>query len=382
MTSKKILFITDLAFIGSGYMYISLPLMKGLVGLGFDVKAIGLGNDGSEHDFPFSIIPAKDFKSAHAIAHNLHFLDWQPDIVVVALDVPHQIFFIEKLKELPSKYLVITPLENGPLTMSWAGSLMFADGVFFISELATREVKKAGLTKAKHIKIGSDTEIWPERDEETRNRIRKSMELDDKFVILSVADNQERKNLWAAMDIVSKVKKSGVDNLKYILVTREHSHVGHKIRDLASQLDINDELVIMERGLPQDVLWSLYAASDLYLNTSKAEGLGLPLLEAMSVGLPVMATDTGAMTELLADGLGTVLRGFLIRPEYEFTDVWGNSKRSMIDREKATEEILYCVKDGRIMKHMSDAALHYVKSLTWDIPVNQLKEMIEEVLDE
>jgi len=380
--TKNILFITDLAFVGSGYMYLTVPLMKGLVGLGFDVKAVGLGNDGSEHDFPFSIIPAKDFKSAHAIAHNLHFLDWKPDVVVVALDVPHQQFFIEKLKDLDSKYIFITPLENGPLTMTWAASLMFADGALFISELATKAAHKAGLTKAKHIKIGSDTEIWPERDEETRNRIRKSMELDDKFVILSVADNQERKNLWAAMDIVSKVKKSGVDNLKYILVTREHSHVGHKIRDLALTLDINDELVVMERGLPQDVLWTLYAASDLYLNTSKGEGLGLPLLEAMSVGLPVMATNTGAMTELLADGLGTVLRGFLIRPEYEFTDVWCNSKRSMIDREKATEEILYCVKDGRIMKHMSDAALHYVKSLTWDIPVNQLKEMIEEVLDE
>ena len=373
---KKILFVTDLSFLGSGYLYLSVPLCKGLSEMGYDVKAVGLGNDGSEHHFPFSIIPAKDFTSAHAIVHNLHYLDWIPDVVVVALDVPHQEFFIEKFKELSSKYIVIAPLENGPLTMTWAANLMLADEVFFISELATNEAKKVGLD-AEHLHIGADLESWPVPDKETRDRIRVSMDLEDKFTILTVADNQERKNLWAAMDIVSKLKKSGVENLKYILVTREHSQVGHRIQDLAIQLDIRDELVVMERGLSHDILWSLYAASDLFLLTSKAEGLGLPVLEAMCCGLPVMTTNTGALTELLGSD-----RGFLIPEEYTFIDVWGNSKRSMIDRESAVKNILDIIKDNTEATLFKTNALEYMKTRTWDIPVEQLHNKIKKVLDE
>ena len=380
LVSKKILFVTDLSFIGSGYMYLSIPLCKGLVEQGYEVKAVGLGNDGSEHDLPFSILPAGNFKVAHAIVHNLHHLDWIPDVVIVALDIPHQEFFIEKFKNLSSKYIAITPLENGPLTMSWAAPLMLADGIFFISELGTQEAHKAGIAKAEHLFIGADTVSWPVPDAVTRNRIRASMELEDKFVVLTVADNQERKNLWAAMDIVSKAKKAGVKHLHYIMVTREHSPVGHKIRDLAVELDINDELTIMERGLSHDILWSMYAASDLFLLTSKAEGLGLPILEAMCCGVPVMATDTGAITELLADD-----RGFAIPPEYTFTDVWGNSKRDMIDRDYASIEIENIAIDKNDKKggasYRAKNARKYVEARTWDAPVQQLISKIKELTD-
>ena len=374
--SKKVLLITDLSFIGSGYMYLSIPLCKGLVEQGYEVKAVGLGNDGSEHNFPFSILPASNFKVAHAITHNLHYLGWVPDVVIVALDIPHQEFFIEKLKPLSSKYIVITPLENGPLTMSWAAPLALADAVFFISELGTQEAHKAGLTKAEHLYVGIDTESWPVPDTDTRNRIRASMELEDKFVVLTVADNQERKNLWAAMSIVSKAKKLGVDSLKYIMVTRENSPVGHKIRDLAVELDINDELTVMERGLSHDILWSMYASADLFLLTSKAEGLGLPLMEAMCCGVPVMATDTGAITELLADE-----RGLAIRPEYSFTDVWGNSKRDMIDREYASRQIQHIVSGNTKIDVIANNARKYVEARTWEAPVQQLISKIKELTD-
>ena len=362
---------------GSGYLYLSLPICSGLAELGYDVKAVGIGNDGSEHPYPFSIIPAKDVKSAFAIARNMHFLDWKPDVIIIALDIPLQHFFLEKLADIPIPKILITPLENGPLTMSWAAPLMSADAVYFISELGASEARKSGIVDAQHIQIGTDLERWPVPTEETKTRIRKSMDLEGKFVILTVADNQERKNLWAALDIVSKVKKLGVDNLKFILVTREHSPVGNKIMDLAIQMDIVNELTVIERGVSHAILYSFYAAADLFLLTSKAEGLGLPLLEAMSCGLPVMATNTGAVTELMGEDRGTP-----IDPEYEFVDVWGNSKRSMIDREAAAQIIYDDIKYPAQIKKMAENALHYVKSLTWDIPVQQLHKKIEELTNE
>lgn len=128
----------------------------------------------------------------------------------------------------------------------------------------------------------------------------------------------------------------------------------------------------MNRGMPKENLWSLYAMSDCFLLTSKAEGLGLPIMESMSCGVPVVATDTGAIHELLQDG-----RGFLIPPDYELVDVWGNSLRHFIDIVYATTVI-----NGLIAKdkpEYSIPAREFIEKKTWSIPAKQLSEKIEEL---
>ncbi|MEL7138464.1 MAG: glycosyltransferase family 4 protein [Pseudomonadota bacterium] len=47
---------------------------------------------------------------------------------------------------------------------------------------------------------------------------------------------------------------------------------------------------------------SLYAACDVFLMTSRSEGFGLPILEAMACRTPVVASDAGCARETLADG--------------------------------------------------------------------------------
>ena len=65
------------------------------------------------------------------------------------------------------KYVAITPLENPPLTQSWAAELMAMDYVFFISELGKQAALKAGLTKVDHLLVGADTKTFypAEKDE-------------------------------------------------------------------------------------------------------------------------------------------------------------------------------------------------------------------------
>lgn len=367
---KKILYISDLDFKGSGYMQISVPLCKGLVEMGYDIRIIGLNYAGNEHDFPFSIIPCNNFKDAHAMIHNLNILD-KPDVVIVALDLPHQGFFLERIKGMNLKYICITPLENPPLTMSWAAPLLNCDAVFFISEMGAQAARDAGVYNAQHIQIGID-ENWKVPTEEDRKRIRETMDLDSKFVVLVVADNQERKNLWAALEIISRVKQSGVDNLQLIMITREHLQFGWKLRDLTTELGINSEVMILERGMPFGQLWTFYAAADLYLNTSKAEGLGLPVLEAMACGVPVLTNHTGALPELLEGG-----KGFTVPPIYSFRDVWGNAWRDMINVEAAAIKMRELMEQD--LSETISKAKKYVDSRTWDIPTKQVADAIEEV---
>lgn len=58
---------------------------------------------------------------------------------------------------------------------------------------------------------------------------------------------------------------------------------------------------------PQDRLAQLYAACDLWLFTSREEGFGLPILEAMACRTPVLATCAGAAPDLINGQNGLLL---------------------------------------------------------------------------
>jgi len=370
---KKLLVITEMSFQGSGYYYLMTPMLEKL-SKDYDIKVVGLSYDGSEYNYNFSITEARSIQDAVVISQNIIKL-WNPDLVICGMDIPIQISIYQNLKPLGIKYVAITPLENPPLTQSWAAELMAMDYVFFISELGKQAALKAGLTKVDHLLVGADTKTFHPAEKDEKEKVREALGIGNEFTILTVADNQERKNLWAEFEIISKLKNAG-KKVKFILVTREHSPVGNKLRDLALDYNLNKELMIIERGVDTTQLRDLYIASDAYLSTSKAEGLGIPILEAMACGIPIVATDTGAITELLEHD-----RGYLVRPEYVFRDVWGNSWRHMIDTHLAYESLAY-IEERLEDSDTSQKALDYVKTRTFDIPASQLDLVIQELTDE
>lgn len=378
MNKKKILYISDFDFKGSGYLNISIPICSNLSNLEYDVKCIGLNYKGEEHRLNFSIIPCNSFQDACAMLNNLKF-QWNPDIVIVAMDIPFQEKIAAICNKVEIKMIAITPLENSPLTLSWAYILQQINKVFFISQLGGDEGIKSGVSSSEHLVIGMDTDSWRMRTVEEYNRGREMLNISpETLVILTVADNQERKNLSKAMEIVGKLKKEKGVKVKYILVTRENSGVGWKLRDLAMTYNIASELSIFERGLPFKELYALYAMSDAFLITSKAEGLCMPVMESMSIGVPVVATSCGALPELLGED-----RGYLMTTEYSHIDPWGNSLREFPLANSGVEGLLR-------IKQMRDEnddtysrnARKYMESRTWEKPVVQLVQSIEELTNE
>lgn len=373
----KIAVLSDFGQEGSGYLNIITPLCNGLTKLGHEIKAIGLMYQGQPHNNSFTIIPARDFRDVSAMINNLNIL-WQPECLVVAMDIPIQEMILKDTKRLGVKQIAITPLESDPLIFSWANTLSNAEKIFFISQHATDEAHKAGLDDAEHMVVGIDTVSWRLPVDGEREQIRKTFNIpEDVFVVLTVADNQERKNLSKSFEIVGNLKKTGV-NLRYILVTREHQTVGWKLRDLAMTYGISSELMIFERGLAFVDLWMLYALSDAFLLTSKAEGLGMPVLEAMATGLPVVANRTGALPELIGDNE----RGYLVEYEYVYVDPWGNSNRYFANAESGVIALQAIINDPSEAKNRTDAARKYVENRTWEPSVLQLERAVEALRNE
>lgn len=370
MKNNKIVVISDFNFQGSGYLNISVPLCKGLATNGYVIKAVGFGYTGVEHPFDFSIIPCKTFEDASSMLANLKV--WKPLVVVIAMDIPHVIKYAEICEQLGIKVIAITALENPPLSMSWSYALQKLHKVFFISQAGTDAALQAELL-AEHLVVGMDTVAWRNRTQEEYTKGREAMNIPGTTrVIITVADNQERKNLSKAMEIVSKFKQLG-NKVKYILVTREKSQIGWNLRDLAMTYKIASELMIFERGISFKELYTLYAISDVFLLTSKGEGLCMPVLEAMSVGVPVISTTCGSMPELLGDG-----RGWLMDTEYETIDPYGNQKRIFPSANSGVEKLRMLVDT---VSTIPEKARAYMETRTWDIPVNQLVTELEK-LDE
>ncbi len=381
---RRILVITDFDTVGSGYKTICSPLFTELAKMDYDIKIIGIANRGEEHNYPFSVLPAQSIEEVKAMGSNLMQL-WNPDVLVIALDIPLQVALHPYFAPAGKKYIAITPLENGPLVLDWAVEMFNMDGVFFISELGKMEAQKVGIAKAEHLVIGADTVSWRPAFPEEKKQIRAGLGIpDDAFVVLTVADNQERKNLWAGMRAIRKLKKEMPDRpIRYVLVTREQSPFGWRLRSMAVTEEVNEEVVIFERGMPQKELWGLYAISDVYLQPSKAEGLGLPVIDAMCCKIPVVATDTGAMHELLMQDRGWLIPGYTFDDEPYFTDVWGNSNRVMIDIQKTFETLKgIAMLEGRGGEWVCvENAYEYVKQRTWDRPAKQLSDKIEELCE-
>lgn len=71
-------------------------------------------------------------------------------------------------------------------------------------------------------------------------------------------------------------------------------------------LKLNRDVLILE-DIDDARLADAYAAADVFVTTSLYEGFGLPALEALAVGTPVVVSDRGSLPEIVGD-VGTVVK--------------------------------------------------------------------------
>ena len=75
---------------------------------------------------------------------------------------------------------------------------------------------------------------------------------------------------------------------------------------MADEFYLQPEEIVFTGHIPDEELFALYKASDVFLSLSEHEGFCLPLVESLVFDLPVIAFKTGAVPETL-DGAGVLL---------------------------------------------------------------------------
>jgi glycosyltransferase involved in cell wall biosynthesis len=136
---------------------------------------------------------------------------------------------------------------------------------------------------------------------------------DDVFVVGMSGANKgrilHRKGFSQAFEGFARFHKTHPDSVLYVHTekTGYEGTVGWNLERLAQAYGIGDSVVFADQhayktGVPVDAMPWVYSAFDVFVNASYGGGFEIPLIEAQACGVPVVATDFTAMSELVFDG--------------------------------------------------------------------------------
>lgn len=121
----------------------------------------------------------------------------------------------------------------------------------------------------------------------------------DDYVIMSIGQISIRKNQKVIIEAISLINNPKV---KYVIVG--FGELEEELQNLANKLNVIDRVIFT--GYRQDAKALLHCA-DLFAFPSLQEGLPASLMEAMSVGLPVVCSDIRGNNDLIENDIGGYL---------------------------------------------------------------------------
>jgi len=134
------------------------------------------------------------------------------------------------------------------------------------------------------------------------NRIRYKYHVPMEFFMM-VGSFEPRKNIKVALGAFSRIVDRS-PQLKLLLVGQHNDYV-KSILEKAKELDIEDR-VLIPGYVPDLELAVLYSVETALLFPSSAEGFGLPIVEAMATGCPVIGSDISVFHEVGGDAVSYV----------------------------------------------------------------------------
>jgi alpha-1,3-rhamnosyl/mannosyltransferase len=138
--------------------------------------------------------------------------------------------------------------------------------------------------------LGVDSQFCPVNEKAIFN-LRQRHDLPEGY-ILYLGINKPHKNLGRLVEAFAEVKTEQ----KLVLAGKEDPRYG-EVHEVVKQLGLQDRVVFLGQ-VSEDDLPALYSGATLFVFPSLYEGFGLPLLEAMACGVPVVCSSTSSLPEI------------------------------------------------------------------------------------
>jgi glycosyltransferase involved in cell wall biosynthesis len=255
-----------------------------------------------------------------------------------------------------------------PNRMSYAyarGSLWFAAHrsarVLTVSEASKGDILRyfrIPETKIRVIYNAIDERFGQVPDEEEVERVRERYQLNDPFVLYA-GNIKPHKNLERLIEAFHMLRRDGLEHVKLLIIGDEISKYA-TLRRAVHRYKLHKHVRFF--GFVADqTLAILYRLAGVFVFPSLYEGFGLPPLEAMASGTPVVTSNVSSLPEVVGDA------ALLIDP-YE-PEAIAHAMRRVL-----TEPAL---RDDLRAKGLARA-----REFSWDRSVRRVREIYDEVMAE
>lgn len=181
--------------------------------------------------------------------------------------------------------------------------------------------------------------------------ISKKYKTDNKYM-LTVSTVEPRKNLNTLLHAVAGLKNEGVQ----LLIAGASGWKTSSVYNEYEKLGFSEKEVKFLGYMPESDMNRLYSGAQLFVFPSIYEGFGMPLLEAMASGTPVIASASSSLPEVAGK------EGFLVNPY------------NVADWQAAISKVL---SDKAVQSKMIMQGLKQSENFSWEASARQTLKVFE-----
>ena len=416
MTRIRLMWVSDSPTCPTGMGTVGRHLLKRLNGTSrYEILARGAGFQGEAYDpveYPYPIeVSAPDNSDANAMVRALErFL---PQVTVIFGDVWRYLWLTALYEMRETHWVGYYPLDSGPIMRSCVPVLQRTEinvaCAYYGQELMAEAVPDKPVEM---IYLGVDTGVYRPLHDETFGRRDGEAEIlgsgisvegsdgpregersasgslhpssfilhpsEPEFVVGFVGRNQPRKQIPVLIKAFARFCRDKPDAFLYLHTAPRDA--GWDLPELIERYGIKEQCAISYRatsikGISDEEMNSIYNSMDVFVLPSNGEGFGMPILEAMAAGVPVVVTDSSASRELAMD------RGERIRVAHWSTACQGNVEIAYPDEDDLVQILERLYRDPERRRQMAKRGREFAEQLDWDCIAAQWDALLQKVAE-
>ncbi|MDO8735372.1 MAG: glycosyltransferase family 1 protein [Elusimicrobiota bacterium] len=176
--------------------------------------------------------------------------------------------------------------------------------------------------------------------------------------ILYVGAIRPHKNILLLIDAFFKLKKEKKIKHKLILIGKGKIPYIYAVGKKISDFSLVNEVLIMEE-IEQDKLINFYCGANMFIFPSLYEGFGLPPLEAMACGCPVVCSNNSSLPEVVGGSALTI---------------------SPTSADELVSAIYRVITDVNLRNNLIEKGLERAKMFSWKKMAEETLKIYEEVI--
>jgi len=232
-----------------------------------------------------------------------------------------------------------------------------ADHIITLSEHSKKDIVRAyGIAEEKitvtHLGAGAD--FHPRDKEKAKERLAQQYGIHGDF-ILYLGRLQARKNLTRLVEAYALVRKAGLRQT--LVIAGKQDSLFEPVRSRIKELKLEEDVLLPGYVNAEDVP-VFYSAAEVFVYPSLYEGFGLPVIEAMSCGVPVITSRGSSLEEVAGNA------ALLIDP---------------LDEVSIASALKQVLGDSELRNHLSKAGLSRSKQFDFKEAARQTVAVYERV---